>query len=151
MHRRQSIQWLEEAIALGGNPQKMAEWIQTGLVKEPIRETLLYFVELQKLIDQKNLPTNIARNALENAQRDGTQPVEMARKWLSTLNDDETLIRQTVRSVLAEHPTHLCRFLAGEKALLDFFMGRIMAQHVGFGNVDPRVVRRVLMNEMEKK
>lgn len=149
-------EWFEQAVAQGGNPKQVANWMNNqlfSLMNEHKREiTALNFapqqlVELLSWLEQQRINQTSAKEVLVEMFHTGQSPQAIIlAKGLEQISDIET-IEKVVKQVLAENRKEVDAWRAGKTSLRAWFVGQIMKKLHGKAN--PALVNRVLDEQLK--
>lgn len=137
--------------------QMAANWINGELLKNlntdkrsaaDIKMTAENFAELMALIWQNKINSNAGQRILEIMYWEGGDPTDiMARLGLEQLDNDDVL-EQAIRAVIVANPQQATEYKNGKLPLLQFFIGKAMAETKGKANPDKlRPLLEKLLNE----
>ncbi|MCI0713083.1 MAG: Asp-tRNA(Asn)/Glu-tRNA(Gln) amidotransferase subunit GatB [Chloroflexi bacterium] len=153
--------YFEAAIAAGGDPKKVANWIITevfrlmnndNLEREDIgsiKVTPQTLVELIGLVDKNTINNNIAKKVLAMTYEDGGSPAAIVKEQGLAQESDEGVLREAVVTVLDDNPDEVQRYLAGEEKVANFLMGQVMRAMHGKGNA--QIVNQLIAEELDKR
>jgi aspartyl-tRNA(Asn)/glutamyl-tRNA(Gln) amidotransferase subunit B len=126
--------FFEKCCTLYKNPQKVANWIVTFLLKSLNFEGLTIktssvrpetFVELLKLIDDGEISERLAKELIKEYTRSGESPSKIVKqKNLGLLGVDE--LRQSVESVLKNNLDAVKDYQSGKKKAADYLLGQVI-------------------------
>ena len=146
--------FFEQAVAAGGIAKPMANWVRgpwARWINEHSGETPKVrpdqVVDLERRIADGQLTRDVARAAFDvlcESSSDLSALIE-ERGWAKM--DDDGVILDAVRALLADRPAEVERYRSGEKKLLGFFIGQMMRQFDG--RVDASEVRSALMAALD--
>jgi aspartyl-tRNA(Asn)/glutamyl-tRNA(Gln) amidotransferase subunit B len=147
--------FFEEAIALGGAPRTVANWMAgdlAGRLNED-RATLAsskitpaHLADLAKLLDQQVIGSPGAKSALEAAYRTGDSIEAIVdREGLRQVSDASAL-EAVVDKVIAENPGPVEQFRSGKEGALNALIGPVMQATNRSANV--QVVRELLQKRL---
>ena len=151
----QEEQWVKEKQKLA---RLVSTWLVTklpGLLTErnediaSMKLTAENFAEFLKLIFTGKLSSNAGRTVLSEMLANGADPSHvMEEKQLGRMRDGAEL-SGIVDRMLASHPEEVERYRAGEKKLLQFFLGQIMKETEG--TADAAASKNILLVKLESK
>ena len=148
---RDVAEWFETAVAAGGDPKTVANWMinelfrllnesKTGISGTDMQPD--HLVELLSLVGDGTLNNNTAKEVLAQMFATGREPAAIvAARGLAQISD-ETALEATVMEVLAANGTAVTRYRAGETKLRGFFVGQVMRATQGKAN--PALVNKIL-------
>ena len=152
---RELADYFEATVAAGAPATLAAGWILTEVLARlpdprkaatsPVDPPAL--AGLLRMLDRGETTRPLARRIWERMWETGRPAQEIAGQegWLAQTDEDE--LRAQVRQVLAEHPDQASACRAGERKLIGFFMGQVMAR--AGGKAEPRLANRLLREELE--
>ena len=148
--------YYEKAIAEGGNPTLLANWL-TGTILSHLNKFNLTIDKLNlepitltkliKMVEDNKLSTKQAREVLNQALEEDKNPLDLVKSMNITQISDETEILKVINEVLEENPNLVKDYKDG-KRVFDFIIGQIMKKTKG--KVNPGVTAKLLRNELEK-
>jgi aspartyl-tRNA(Asn)/glutamyl-tRNA(Gln) amidotransferase subunit B len=106
------------------------------------------FAEFVTLVATNKLSTTNGMVVLSTMLETGEDPSQVMEDKRLGLLSDETEIAEVIDRVLAGSPTEVARYRAGEKQLLQFFIG--MAMKETEGRADPGIAKNMLLVKLEK-
>lgn len=149
--------YYEQAIALGGNPKSLANWIVTNinsylneenLTIDKISLTEDQLVSLLDQIDTGKISTKQAKEVLEKSLSENKNPLDLIKELgLSQITDPEEL-RLVAKEVLDENQNLITDYKNGKK-VFGYFVGQIMKKTNGRAN--PPLANQVLKEELETR
>ncbi len=149
--------WFEEAaLAYGGPPREVANWVtgqlfallkaEEGVIASlPIRPADL--AALIKLVDAGTINRNTGKKVLEQMAATGQPPAAIVEAQGLAQVSDEAGLAQVVDALLAAHPDEVAKYRAGKTSLLGWFMGQVMKETRGQGN--PDLVRQLVAQRLD--
>lgn len=155
---RPVAQWFEAAVAAGGDPKTVTNWVMNNLFSlmnehkqtiEQIKVTPAGLVELLQLVEQKTINNNTAKEVLAQMFASGqTAKTIVETKGLAQISDEGAILA-VVQQIMAENPAEVAAVLSGKDKLIGWFVGQAMRQLKGKGN--PDLVNRLLKEELAKR
>lgn len=152
---RPVAEWFEEAVAAGGDPKAVANWLvnnlfalmnESGQSVSEIRVTPVGLVELLDLVEEGTISHNTAKDVLEEMFESGrSAPAIVEEKGLSQISD-EAALAIVVDEVLAENPEQVETYLGGKEQIRGWFVGQVMRATRGKAN--PQLVNRLLSEKL---
>ncbi|MBN2884785.1 Asp-tRNA(Asn)/Glu-tRNA(Gln) amidotransferase subunit GatB [Patescibacteria group bacterium] len=131
--------------------QMAANWIISELLKNlntdkrsaaNLKMTAENFAELLTLIWQNKINSNAGQRIMEIMYWEGGDPTDIMEKLgLEQLDDDEEL-EKAIREVIKANPKQTQEYRAGKLPLIQFFVGKVMAETKGKAN--PEKLRPML-------
>lgn len=109
---------------------------------EELKMTAENFAELVCLIYQNKITAAAGQSILEKMYYEGGDPTDiMIERGLEQL-DDSAEIEAVVKKILTDNPNQVAQYRQGKGAVLQFFIGQVMASTRGKAN--PKVVQELL-------
>lgn len=152
---RPVAKWFEEAVAAGGDPKAVANWLvnnlfalmnESGQSVSEIRVTPVGLVELLDLVEEGTISHNTAKDVLGEMFESGRlAPALVEEKGLSQISD-EAALAVVVEEVLAENPEQVETYLGGKEQIRGWFVGQVMRATRGKAN--PQLVNRLLSEKL---
>lgn len=152
---RAVAEYFEAAIAAGGNPKQVANWVMgdiTAYLKnEKLNITQLPFkpdglAELISLIDAGTISGKIAKDLLPKLLSEGGSPKQAIEAAGVTQISDAATLEAAIDRVIAENPKELEQYRSGKTKLLGFFVGQVMKQTEG--RADPKLTNQLLNKKL---
>ena len=147
--------WFEAAVAAGGDPKLVANWLLNNLFtllnerKQEITEVPLQpagLVELIQLINDGTINNNTAKQVLAEMVDTGTSAAGIVdEKGLAQISDTGA-IEATIDQILADNAGQVAAYLGGKDKLRGFFVGQAMRAFQG--KADPALVNKVLSQKL---
>jgi aspartyl-tRNA(Asn)/glutamyl-tRNA(Gln) amidotransferase subunit B len=147
--------YFEAAVGAFPQPKTVSNWIMSELMRElkrddrdieacPVAPDNL--AELLHLIDSGKVSGKIAKSVFEQMYATGKRARAIVEESGLVQVKDEGAIGAVVDEVLAENPTEVERYKAGNEKLLGFFVGQIMRKTKGKAN--PQLVNDILRKKL---
>ena len=147
--------YFEAAVGAFPQPKTVSNWIMSELMRElkrddrdieacPVAPDNL--AELLHLIDSGTVSGKIAKSVFEQMYASGKRARAIVEESGLVQVKDEGAIGAVVDEVLAENPTEVERYKAGNEKLLGFFVGQIMRKTKGKAN--PQLVNDILRKKL---
>lgn len=143
--------WFETAVAAGGEPKGVANWLINNLFAllnehkqslDDCRITPANLVGLLDLVAAGKINNNTAKTILVEMFNSGdTADSIVDQKGLGQISDDEA-IGAIIEQIIANSPKMVTDYVGGKEKLRGWFMGQVMRQLRGQG--DPAAVNRLL-------
>lgn len=143
--------WFEDAVALGGDPKAICNWMNSDFAKmlneegKTAAESKIkpaHLVELTKLIADGTISGKIAKSIFKTAYETGKMPSEIVKESGATQITDTSSIRPVVEQVLAANPDVVEKYKSGQTSVKGFLVGQVMKQSQGRAN--PGMVQTLL-------
>lgn len=144
-------EYFESAVALGGNPKAIYNWISSDFSKllndagqNPLasKVTPRHLVDLVKLVDVGTISSKMAKGILGESFQSGLLPSEIAAQQGARQITDEADIRKVVAEVLDANQEVVERYRSGNVGVKGFLIGQIMKQTQGRAN--PQLVQKIV-------
>jgi aspartyl-tRNA(Asn)/glutamyl-tRNA(Gln) amidotransferase subunit B len=138
--------FFEETRALFPHPVKVANWIQTEVLRNAklhgisgeLTVTPAQVAELLTLVEQGKISGKQAKDVFARVENTPKQPSEVvAELGLAVVGGEDQLL-PICQALVEKHPKEAASVRAGKKGVLGFFVGQIMKQTGG--SADPKVV-----------
>lgn len=153
---RPMADYFETAVAAGGDPKGVANWI-TGDIAAHVNAERLTFAELPlqpaqlaemvQLIDDGVISGKIAKEILPELLTAGGSPRSIVEVRGLGMISDPASITAIVDELLAAHPDEVAAFRGGKTKLQGFFVGQLM-KRTG-GKADPKLSNRILNERLQ--
>ena len=149
-------EFFEQAVALGGEPKTICNWM-TGDFAKLLNEKSLapgeskitpqHIVDLTKLVESGSVSGKMAKELFAESFQDGRLPSEIAKsKGASQISDVDEILA-VVKKVLAENPEIVAKYKAGNTSVKGFLVGQIMK--LSGGRANPSLAQKILGDELE--
>ena len=149
--------FFEEAVALGGAPKEVANWIM-GEVLRTLKEKALEakqmpltpatLVKLLELVKQGKINRNTAVEVFAAIwDTDGDPEAYVKEHGLEQVSD-AGLVESVVEQVFADNPKSIADYQAGKQKAFGFLVGQTMRQLKG--KADPKVVNQIIREKLEQ-
>ena len=147
----------DAVVASGRKPTDTAAWILTdcaGILRRGGKvigelaiapESLSYIIGM---VDEGKINRNVGKKVLSAVIEKGVSPEQYVREQSLDAKVDESLILDTVKTVLAENEKAVGDYLGGKEKAIQSLFGSCMKVLRGKG--DPAVIRELLVKEIEK-
>lgn len=131
--------------------QMAANWIVSELLKNlnkdqkkssELKMTAENFAELLTLIWQNKINSNAGQRILEIMYWEGGDPTDIMEKLGLNQLDDEAEIEKAIKAVIINNPNQAKEYKSGKLPLIQFFIGKAMAETKGRAN--PEKVKALL-------
>lgn len=140
---RPVAEWFEEAVAAGGDPKTVANWLinnifallnEQGQTIGQMQVTPAGLLALLTLVAQKVISHNAAKEVLVEMFGSGREaPAIVQEKGLAQISDENTL-RPLIAQIIANNPAQVANYRAGKSQLLGWFVGQAMKASKGKAN-----------------
>ena len=147
--------WFEQAVAAGGEPKLLANWLLNNLFTilndkkleiGAVPVTPAGLVELIQLIKDGTINNNTAKDVLvEMVETGEAAPAIVESKGLAQISDTGA-IEATIDQILADNQGQVAAYLGGKEKLRGFFVGQAMRAFQG--KADPALVNKVLSQKL---
>jgi aspartyl-tRNA(Asn)/glutamyl-tRNA(Gln) amidotransferase subunit B len=153
---RPMAEYFEAAVAAGGDPKSVANWLSGDIAAHVNAHRLSYntlplrpeqLAELVQLIDAGTISGKIAKEILPDLLASGGSARAMVEAKGLGLISDPAAITQVVEELLAAHPAEVEAFRGGKTKLQGFFVGQLMKQTGG--RVDPKLANAILSQRLK--
>lgn len=152
---RAVAEWFEAAVAAGGEPKTVANWLNNNLfallneTRQTIEESPVSpegLVGLLALVLDGTINQNTAKMVLVEMFETG-RPADdiVAEKGLAQISEDDPILA-LIDQIIAENPKMVADYLGGKEKLRGWFMGQVMRALRGQG--DPAAVNRLLDQQL---
>ena len=155
---RAVAEWYDAAIAAGGNPKTLANWILNDLFRllnernRTIGDVALSpeaLVELLALVERGTVNQATAREVLADMIGSGQGPAAIIEARGLGQISDEAALAAIVEGVVADNPGPVTNYLNGKESLLGWFVGQVMRATRGQGN--PAMINELLRKRLEQE
>lgn len=143
--------WFEEAIAKGGEPKAICNWMNSDFAKLINEEgiharqskiTPEHLVQLTKLISDNTINGKTAKSIFADAYATGKMPDDLVKESGATQITDDSAIKPIIEAVLAANPEVVEKYRAGQQSVRGFLVGQIMKESQGRAN--PGTIQKLL-------
>jgi aspartyl-tRNA(Asn)/glutamyl-tRNA(Gln) amidotransferase subunit B len=137
--------------------QMAANWIVSELLKSlnkdkkkssSLKMTAENFAELLTLIWQKKINSNTGQRILEIMYWEGGDPTDIMETLGLEQIDNEEELEKSIREVIKAHPGQAKEYKQGKLPLMQFFIGKAMAETKGKAN--PEKVKELLEKMLQE-
>jgi aspartyl-tRNA(Asn)/glutamyl-tRNA(Gln) amidotransferase subunit B len=148
--------YFEEAVAAGGDPKAMCNWMTGDLAKllnesgQTPRGSKIppgYLVSLGALIKEGTISGKIGKELLPQMFETGKSPTELVQEQGATQISDRGSIVSAVHDVFAANPEAVAKYRAGLVNVKGFLVGQVMKATGGRAN--PGLVQEIVQEELE--
>ncbi|MGL5807388.1 MAG: Asp-tRNA(Asn)/Glu-tRNA(Gln) amidotransferase subunit GatB [Xenococcaceae cyanobacterium] len=154
---RATAEYFEAAVAAGGNPKQVANWVMGDIAAylkneekniTDISLTPETLAELVELIEKGTISGKIAKDILpELIAKGGSAKKLVEKKGLIQISDTGA-IEQIIDEVLANHPSEVEKFISGKGNMKGFFVGQVMKK--SSGRADPKLTNQLLDKKLKE-
>ena len=148
-------EWYETAVAAGGDPKIIANWVINELFSlmrkhgQEISEIEVApegLVELSGLVEKQTINHNTAKDVLAEMFTTGKPATDIVQaKGLAQISDEAEL-EKIVAQVLQENGDQVAAYLSGKDKLRGWFVGQVM--RVTRGQANPALVNKLLSQQL---
>jgi aspartyl-tRNA(Asn)/glutamyl-tRNA(Gln) amidotransferase subunit B len=147
--------YYESAVGAGGDPKRLANWVQTellgllnargiGIEASPISAASLS--ELVRLVEADRISGKMAKDVFAEMQRSGEAAGSIVeRRGLEQISD-RTALLPVVQRILEANPGEVEKYREGKTKLLGFFVGQAMKATRGQAN--PQELEQLLRESL---
>jgi aspartyl-tRNA(Asn)/glutamyl-tRNA(Gln) amidotransferase subunit B len=153
---REVAEYFETAVAAGGNPKLVANWVTQDIAAHlntnklsitDLALTPVTLAELVTLIEQGTISGKIAKDILpELLAKGGSAKGLIESKGLIQISDAGAL-EGIIDEVIAAHPQELEKFRQGRTNLKGFFVGQVMKKTNG--RADPKLTNQLVDKKLQ--
>jgi aspartyl-tRNA(Asn)/glutamyl-tRNA(Gln) amidotransferase subunit B len=150
--------YFEAAVALGGDPKLVCNWMTSDFAKllndsgTAIQESKVQpkdLVELVGLVINQTVNGKTAKKVLADAFETGKSPKELVAASGATQISDRGAVEEAVKAVLEENSEVLEKYRSGQTSVLGFLVGQVMKKTGGRAN--PQLAKDVLLELASKE
>lgn len=117
---------------------------KTGIEGSPVNAK--NFSDLIRLIKDGTLSSKLAKDVLKEMFHSGKSAVQIVEeKGLKQISDEDS-INELINQVIANHPSEVQRYKAGEEKLFGFLVGQVMK--LAKGKANPHLVNKTLRDRL---
>lgn len=155
---RTVAEWFDAAVAAGGEPKTVANWVinslfamlnESGQTIDEIAVTPSHLVELLALVEEGAISHSAGREVLATMFTTGQSAADVvSEKGLAQISDSAALDAAIV-AVLDANPEPVGAYLGGKEALLGWFVGQVMRATGGKAN--PQMVNQMLRKRLRER
>ena len=153
---RPMADYFEAAVAAGGDPKGLSNWITGDLAAHVNAQRLSFadlpfgpaeLAEMVTLIDGGTISGKIAKEILPELLEKGGSPAALVEARGLGMISDPAAITAIVDELLAAHPAEVEAFRGGKNKLQGFFVGQLMKR--SGGRADPQLANRILAERLK--
>lgn len=150
---RQVAEWYDTAVAGGGDPKRIANWVINELFRlmnehgqgiDEIAVTPEGMVALSKLVENKSINNNTAKDVLSEMFETGQAAADIVEARGLAQISDEAALKEIVVKVLRDNEDQVAIYRSGERQekLHGWFVGQVM--RASRGKANPALVNQML-------
>ncbi len=143
-------EFFEAALAVYRNPQSIAKWIMSELLRalkdRPLSEVpfaATQLAELARLVDEGEISVGAGKSVFAAMMSEGGSPKALIDKLGLKKVADHSTLEPLVDKVIADNAENAARYREGKKSLLGMFVGLVL-KATG-GSADPTLVRKLIL------
>jgi aspartyl-tRNA(Asn)/glutamyl-tRNA(Gln) amidotransferase subunit B len=150
--------FFEEMLSFEVNPKQAANWLMGEVSaylnesQQEIFETNLipqHLVKLIRLIENRTISTNIAKDIISEIIKDGKDPEMLIEEKGLVQITDENVLKEIIGHILHENEQSIIDFKNGKDRALGFLVGQVMK--VTKGKANPPLVNKIIIEEITKQ
>jgi aspartyl-tRNA(Asn)/glutamyl-tRNA(Gln) amidotransferase subunit B len=150
--------FFEEAVAAGGEPQAISNWMGSdflkflndkGLSARQSKITPEHLVDLASLVSKGTISGKMAKEIFAQSFENGKLPSDIVKESGATQISDAGSIEPIVERVLDENADAVAKYKAGQVNVKGFLVGQVMKQSGGRAN--PGLVQQLVTDALEKR
>lgn len=154
---RPVAEWFEAAVAAGGEPKAVSNWIINnlfGLMNEhkqeigEIKVTPEGLVGLLGLIGKQTISNNMGKDVLVEMFGSGKAAEQIVEEKGLAQVSDEGAILAVIQEIIEGNPDNAAAYAGGNDKIRGWFVGQVMRAMKGKGN--PKLVNQLLAKELNK-
>ena len=154
---RPVAEWFEAAVAAGGDPKTVANWLinnlfalmnESGQSITQIRVSPHGLVALIDLVEEGTISHNTAKDVLTEMFESGRPALAIVEEKALSQISDEAALAVIVEKVLEENPEQVETYLGGKKQIRSWFVGQVMRATRGKAN--PQLVNHLLSEKLAR-
>ena len=143
--------WFEEAVAKGGEPKAICNWMNSefaklineeGISARQSKITPDHLVDLTTLIQNNTISGKIAKQVFLDSYKTGKMPSDLVKESGATQISDDSAIKAIIEAVLAKNTDVVEKYKSGQVSVRGFLVGQIMRESQGRAN--PGIVNKLL-------
>ncbi|MEW5989162.1 MAG: Asp-tRNA(Asn)/Glu-tRNA(Gln) amidotransferase subunit GatB [Chloroflexota bacterium] len=152
---RPVAEWFEAAIAAGGDPKAVANWMinelfrlmnESKLTINYVNVTPAGLVELISLVDRQVINNNTAKEVLAEMFQSGRSAATIVEARGLAQISDEAALAAVVAEVIRSNPNQVASYLAGKEQLRGWLVGQVMKATKGKGN--PALIHKLMTEQL---
>ncbi|MGB7564239.1 MAG: Asp-tRNA(Asn)/Glu-tRNA(Gln) amidotransferase GatCAB subunit B, partial [Prochlorococcaceae cyanobacterium] len=153
---RPMAEYFEAAVAAGGDPKAVANWVTGDIAAHVNANRLAYgalplrpqqLAELVQMIEGGTISGKIAKEILPELLVQGGSPAAIVEERGLGMISDPAALSAIVAELLAAHPQEVEAYRGGKTKLQGFFVGQLM-QRTG-GKADPKLANQILVAKLK--
>lgn len=150
-------EYFDEAVALGGDPKLVCNWMngdfqamlgESGLLARESRVSPAHIVDLVGLVGSGRINGRQAKEIFARTFETGEKPFEIVQRDGLEQLTDEAAIRHLVIEAMNQNPDAVKKYREGKTNIQGFLVGQIMKKTQGKAN--PELVSRLLIEELTR-
>jgi aspartyl-tRNA(Asn)/glutamyl-tRNA(Gln) amidotransferase subunit B len=154
---RAVAEWFDAALAAGGQPRALANWILNDLFRlmnersrniDDIFLTPAALVELLALVERGTINLTTAREVLGEMVDSGRDPAAVIEARGLAQISDEAALTAVIDGIIAGNPDPVASYLGGKESLMGWFVGQVMRATGGRAN--PALVNELLRRRLKE-
>ncbi|WP_461210511.1 Asp-tRNA(Asn)/Glu-tRNA(Gln) amidotransferase subunit GatB [Desulfocurvus sp. DL9XJH121] len=147
--------YYEAAVAAYAEPRKIANWMQTDMLRMLNDEGCAVadcglapkdFASLVRIVDQGLVNQKIGQNIFKELFAQGGDPEAHAKEQGLAQISDTSALEAAVDEIIAANPGEVEAFRGGKTKLMGFFVGQVMRATKGQAN--PKLVNEILAKKL---
>lgn len=147
--------WYEAAVASGGEPKSVANWMMGELMRLLNEENASFesckllpqqLAGMLRMIDKGIISGKIAKTVFYEMYKSGKDAETIVKEKRLVQISNEDALANAVDEVLSNNPKEVERYKAGDEKLLGFFVGQVMKATKGKAN--PQIVNELLKKKL---
>ena len=155
---RELADYFEECVKIYHEPKKVANLILNdllGLLNErnmEVNENPVSASDLARiveLVDKGDISSNAGKKVLVEVFNGNGKPDEIVEREGLKKIGDEDFVRKIAREVIETNPKPVNDYKKGKKGAIGFLVGQVMKRTKG--RADPKLVNKILAEELEKE
>lgn len=152
---RPVAEWFEAAVADGGEPKQVANWLINNLFalmnesRQSIAEIQIapaQLVELIELVESNTVSHNTAKEVLAKMFSSGESAATIVERQGLAQISDEAALAAIVAALVEANPEQVAAYLDGKESLKGWFIGQVMRETRGKAN--PQLVDRLVRQQL---
>ncbi|MBI5880311.1 MAG: Asp-tRNA(Asn)/Glu-tRNA(Gln) amidotransferase subunit GatB [Chloroflexi bacterium] len=150
--------YFEQAVAAGGQPKGVANWVlgelfralnEAGASIDNVKLTPVHLAELTALAANGTLSSTLAKQVFDRMLASGEAPAAIVQAQGLAQISDTGQLQGIIARVLDENPKPVADYLAGKEAIIKFLIGQAMKATKGKGN--PQTLGDLMKEALEAR